>query len=738
MKNFIKYLKPYTFFILVIVLLLFGQALLNLALPDYMSQIVNVGISQNGVENAVPEIITEDTLQNANYFLTKEESEIVSNNYKLLDEDNKNYEKTIKTFPNAKDFNTYALEDNSKSNIENLDFMKESLFLINAIETGGGEQNKDIFNALPLDIDPDNPFKSIDNMDEDERANFTGTLKEILSNFPESRLKQGAIVKLTSEYELLGADLDKMQTSFIWKKGIIMVLIALGTLIVAASVSFFAARVAANLGKDLRTKLFRQVSDFSLSEFKDFSTSSLITRSTNDIQQVQNLVSNLLRMVFYAPILGIGGLIKALSINISMAWVIGLGLLLVLGLVIVLFSIAVPRFKILQELVDRVNLVLRDSLVGMLVIRAFNNEKYEEEKFETANMKLTKLNLFVSRLMSTMQPTMMLVLNGITILVVWVGAKQIDAGYMQVGDMMAFIQYTTQIIMSFVMLSMVSIILPRATVSLNRVSEVIESDIKIKDPIDFKTLPEKINGEIEFKNVCFKYPDASECVLEEINFKASSGETTAFIGSTGSGKSTLVNLIPRFYDVTEGEILLDGINIKELKLDDLRSRVSYVPQQGVLFTGTIENNIKYSNPKLSDKDMKKVAKISQSEEFISNLSGEYDYPISQGGTNVSGGQRQRLSIARALAAKSEVIIFDDSFSALDFKTDANLRKALKKEVNNTVIIVAQRISTIKDADKILVMNEGRIVGEGTHDYLLKNNKIYQEIAASQLSEEEIA
>lgn len=738
MKKFIKYLKPYTFFILIIVLLLFGQALLNLALPDYMSQIVNVGISQNGIENAVPEIITEDTFENAKYFLTEEESEIVSNNYELLSNDNKNYSSIIKSFPKAKDFQTYILKDNSKENIENLDFMKESLFLINAIETGGGTQNKDIFKALPGDIDLNNPFESIENMDETEKTAFIENLKEILSNFPESNLKQGAIVKLTSEYEILGADLDQMQTSFIWQKGIVMILIALGTLIVAASVSFFAARVAANLGKDLRTKFFRQVSNFSLNEFKDFSTSSLITRSTNDIQQVQNLVSNLLRMVFYAPILGVGGLIKALSINISMGWVIALGLLLVLGLVIVLFSIAVPKFKVLQELVDKVNLVLRDTLVGMLVIRAFNNEEYEEEKFEKANIKLTKLNLFVSRLMSTMQPTMMLVLNGITILVVWVGAKQIDAGYMQVGDMMAFIQYTTQIIMSFVMLSMVSIILPRATVSLNRVSEVIESDIKIKDPVDYKTLPERINGNIEFKNVCFKYPDASECVLEEINFKANSGETTAFIGSTGSGKSTLVNLIPRFYDVTEGEILLDGINIKDLKLDDLRSRVSYVPQQGVLFTGTIENNIKYSNPKLSDEDMKKVAKISQSEEFISNLSGKYDYPISQGGTNVSGGQRQRLSIARALAAKSEVIIFDDSFSALDFKTDANLRRALKKEVNNTVIIVAQRISTIKDADKILVMNEGKIVGEGTHDYLLKNNKIYQEIASSQLSEEEIA
>lgn len=738
MKKFIEYLKPYKFFILIIVLLLFGQAMFNLALPDYMSQIVNVGISQNGIENAVPEIITEEKLKNINYFLTKEESDIVSENYLLLDTNTKNYKKITSSFPKAKDYNTYVLSNNSKDNIKNLSFMKESLFLINAIETGGGNKASDILDSLPVEIDVNDPFKSIENMSQEERTNFTLTLKEILSNLPESSLEQGAIINLTSEYETLGADIDKMQTSFIWEKGIIMALIALGTLLIAASVSFFAARVAANLGKDLRTKLFRKVSDFSLAELKGFSTSSLITRSTNDIQQVQNLVSNLLRMVFYAPILGIGGVIKALRINISMAWVIGLGLLLVLGLVIILFSIAVPRFKVLQKLVDKVNLVLRDSLVGMLVIRAFNNEAYEEEKFEKANTKLTKLNLFVSRLMSTMQPTMMLILNAITILVVWVGAKQIDAGFIQVGDMMAFIQYTTQIIMSFVMLSMVSIILPRATVSLNRVSEVIDTDIKIKDPIDFKTLPKRINGELEFKNVCFSYPDASTCVLEDISFTANSGKTTAFIGSTGSGKSTLVNLIPRFYDATEGDILLEGVNIKDLKLDDLRSRVSYVPQQGVLFTGTVENNIKYSNPDISDEEMKKMARISQSEEFISNLNDNYDYQISQGGTNVSGGQRQRLSIARALAAKSEVIIFDDSFSALDFKTDAKLRKALKKEVDNTVIIVAQRISTIKDADKILVMDEGRIVGEGTHDYLMKNNKIYQEIAASQLSKEEIA
>ena len=506
----------------------------------------------------------------------------------------------------------------------------------------------------------------------------------------------------------------------------------------AILVSLLASRVSAGLGKDLRYTLFGKVMSFGNEEFDNFSTASLITRSTNDIQQVQMFTVLLLRMVFYAPILGVGGVIKALNTNRSMAWVVAVGVMAIMTLVVIMFAVALPKFKALQKLVDKVNLVVRDSLVGMLVIRAFNTEKYEEGKFDVANDNLTRTNLFVARLMGAMQPVMMLIMNGISILIIWVGAIQVDAGTMQVGDMMAYIQYTMQIMMSFLMLSMVSIILPRATVSMNRISEVIDKDISISDTKNPKSLPEGIKGEIEFRDVSFKYPGALEDVLTDISFTAHHGETTAFIGSTGSGKSTLVNLIPRFYDVTEGQVLLNGVNIRDLTQHDLRNRVSYVPQKGILFSGTIESNIKYVDEDLSDDIMEKAARIAQAEDFIEEKEDKYQANIAQGGNNVSGGQRQRLSIARALAANCEIIIFDDSFSALDYKTDARLRSALKKEINNTVLIVAQRISTIKNADKIIVLDEGKIVGQGTHDELMKTCPVYQEIASSQLTKEELA
>ena len=579
---------------------------------------------------------------------------------------------------------------------------------------------------------------------------------------PESMIMQSSIIYIKAEYEAIGVDTSSLQNNYIFKIGLLMIGVALISMLATVLVGFLSAKVAAGLGKILREKVFKKVTAFSNSEFDSFSTASLITRSTNDIQQVQMLMVMLLRMVFYAPILGIGGIIKALSTNTSMGWIIAVGVLAILTLVIVSFSIALPKFKSVQKLVDKVNLVIRESLVGMLVIRAFNTEKFQEGKFDKTNRDLTNTNLFISRLMALMMPLMMFIMNGLILLIIWVGAHQVDLGTIQVGDMMAFMQYTMQIMMSFFMISMVSIMLPRASVSAQRITEVIDRGIVIKDPDNPKSFntdnynmrysrtlqnhsdngykkENSAKGLVQFKNVCFKYPGAEECVISDVNFTANPGETTAIIGSTGSGKSTIINLIPRFYDVTQGEILIDNINIKEVKQKDLRERIGYVPQKGVLFSGTIESNIKYGEHEVSDDDMIKAAKIAQAEDFIETKEEKYNSLIAQGGTNVSGGQKQRLSIARALAKKPEIFIFDDSFSALDFKTDVALRKALREEINeSTVIIVAQRISTIMNAEKILVIDEGKIVGEGTHKELLNTCEVYKEIALSQLSKEELA
>ena len=579
----------------------------------------------------------------------------------------------------------------------------------------------------------------ISNMPEEQKNQVLQEFTKKIDEMNDSIKEQGAVSAVKQLYKDLGVNTDKLQNDYILLAGLQMLGVASITMISAVSIMLLSARVAAMLGKTLREKVFKKVSQFSNAELNEFSTASLITRSTNDVQQIQQLITLLFRVVVYAPIIGIGGFVKVLTeTDNSMAWIIGIAIFAILVIVATLFAVAMPKFKKLQELTDKLNEVTREILTGIPVIRAFHKEKKEEKRFDDANKDLMKTNVFVNRAMSLMMPLLMFVMNAIMILIVWVGGHKIDEGIMQVGDMMAFIQYTMQIVMSFLMISMVSIMLPRASVSAKRINQVLETEPLIKDKKETKKLDPSKKGLVEFKNVSFRYPDADTEILEDIDFIAEPGKTTAIIGSTGSGKSTVVNLIPRFYDVTEGELYVDGVNVKDVSQKELRDAIGFVPQKGTLFSGTIESNIKYSDENMSDEQMISAAEIAQATEFIENKEEKYKSPISQGGGNVSGGQKQRISIARAIAKNPEIFVFDDSFSALDFKTDSKLREALaEKTENKTVIIVAQRISTILNADKIIVLEEGKMVGEGTHEELMKNNETYRQIALSQLSEEEL-
>ncbi|KZL89602.1 putative ABC transporter ATP-binding protein [Clostridium magnum DSM 2767] len=620
------------------------------------------------------------------------------------------------------------------------------MLIVQGIEKGGmatltpsmpeGDQGVKAQQKLTANTDP---FAIIAKMPQEQIKAMKEKTDEKFENMPDSMITQSAVTFLHKEYKNIGIDTDKLQSNYILIAGVKMLLLALLSMVATVIVGLLAAKVAAGLGKNLRKDVFRKVTSFSNSEFDKFSTASLITRSTNDIQQVQTLMVMLLRVVFYAPILGIGGVIKVINTDISMGWIIAVAVMAILTLVIVLFSIAIPKFKSVQKLVDKINLITRESLIGMLVIRAFNNQRYEENKFQKANQDLTRTNLFINRLMTLMMPMMMFIMNGITVLIIWVGAHQVDAGNIQVGNMMAFIQYAMQIIMAFLMISMVSIMLPRASVSAQRIAEVLDTEVSINDLKESKEFSLYKKGYVEFNNVSFRYPGAEEDVLSNITFTAKPGETTAFIGSTGSGKSTLINLIPRFYDITNGKILVDGTDIREVPQQKLREKIGYVPQKGILFSGTIESNIKYGRKDATKEELIKAADIAQAMEFINAKPENFNTEISQGGNNVSGGQKQRLSIARALAKKPEIFIFDDSFSALDFKTDSALRKALKSELlESTILIVAQRISTIMNADKIIVLDQGKIVGNGTHNELMENCEVYKQIALSQLSKEELS
>lgn len=737
MFKIFRYLKPFIVSIVAVVMLLIVQAVCDLSLPDYTSNIVNVGIQQSGIENAVPKVIRESELNKNTLFMNNSDKEKIEESYTLLDKNKlskEEYDKEVKQYPALKNQPIYKLNTQDEATIDELNkIMSKSMMRVAGVEMAS---KKGAIPNIPQNMDI---WTVLSQMPVDQLNQMTKEIDKNINKLDDSMLTQASINTVKSEYEKVGLDVEKLQTNYIFKSGGIMLLVALISMAATVTVGFLAAKIAAGMGKNLRKDVFRKVVGFSNVEFDKFSTASLITRSTNDIQQIQTLMVMLVRMVFYAPILGIGGVIKVLDTDTSMAWIIGVAVVAILSLVSVLFALAIPRFKKVQKLVDKLNLVTRESLTGMLVIRAFGTQKIEEERFDETNGLLRKTNTFVNRIMSMMMPMMMLIMNIITILIVWVGAHNVDAGSMQVGDMMAFIQYAMQIIMSFLMISMLSVILPRASVSATRISEVLNTDISIKDTKNTKKLDKSKEGYVEFKNVSFKYPDAEDDVISDINFTAKPGETTAFIGSTGSGKSTLINLIPRFFDTTSGEVLVNGVNIKEVSQHELRDKIGYVPQKGVLFSGTIDSNIRYGVQDATKEEIEKASTIAQAMEFIQDKPDRFETEIAQGGTNVSGGQKQRLSIARALAKKPRIFIFDDSFSALDLKTDAKLRRDLKPETkDSTVLIVAQRISTIMNADQIIVLDEGKMVGKGKHEELLQDCEVYKQIALSQLSKEELA
>ena len=747
MVKVLKNLKESWISVITIVLLLIVQAAGDLTLPDYTSKIVNVGIQNGGIENVAPEVIRKSEMENMLIF-TEEDNKILAS-YEEISKDNLDsaeYEKLVKKYPALENESLYRIKKISSSEQDELDsLMAKPLMMLSTLENEETaeqmkkqmlsqmqEQQKAMLQNMSL-------MEIIKQMPKEQLDQMLETVNQKLDDMQESILEQAAIQEVKNEYKAIGMNTDSIQNQYIIMAGLKMLGISLIIMISAISIMCLSARVAARLAKTLREKVFKKVLRFSNKEFSEYSTASLITRSTNDIQQIQGLIAILFRVLVYAPIIGIGGFLRVLNqSDNSMAWIIGVAIVAILFVVATLFIIAMPRFKKLQQLIDKLNLVAREILTGLPVIRAFNTEKKEEKRFDKANMDLTKTNLFVNRAMSFMMPTLMLIMNGISLLIVWVGAHGIDNGTMQVGNMMAFIQYTMQIVMSFLMISMVSIMLPRASVSANRINEIIETEETIKDSKEPKKLNPNKKGLVEFKNVSFRYPDSDEEVLSDISFTAEPGKTTAIIGSTGSGKSTIVNLIPRFYDITSGNLLIDGVDIKDISNKDLRKIIGFVPQKGILFSGTIESNIKYGNPNMSDEQMIEAAQIAQATEFIESKPEKYQEPIAQGGSNVSGGQKQRLSIARAIAIDPEILVFDDSFSALDFKTDSILRAELaKKTQDKTVIIVAQRINTILNADQIIVLEDGKVVGKGTHEELIKTNETYKQIALSQLSAKEL-
>lgn len=720
MVKLMRYLKKSAGYIVLIMGLLFLQAYCDLSLPDYTSKIINVGIQQGGIEDSVSQKMRTSTMEALSVFMDEDDMAQVEKYYE-------------------EDGDTCVLKDDiSKEEREDLDQLLEKPLMMYYGMSSGSEDSKAMTEKMGLPEGTD-PIQALAAMPEEMRVQILQAMNEKLEDMPESIVSQSAVLAVKEEYSALGEDLDKIQMDYIIKSGAQMVLMALVIMLAAVTVTFLSSRVAARMGHDLRGDIYSKVIGFSSNEYHKFSTASLITRSTNDVQQVQQVMTMTFRILLYAPILGIGGVIKVLNTDASMTWILGVAVALILLVILVLFKIAMPRFTKLQTLIDRLNLVTREILTGIPVIRAFSREKFEEDRFEVANEELTKTNLFVNRCMTFMMPLMMLIMNGVSVMIIYFGAHAVDNGSMQVGNVMAFIQYAMQIIMSFLLITAMSIMIPRANVAAVRINEVLETEGSIEDPVSPELPQENLKGTVEFDHVSFAYPGAGENVLNDISFTAKKGQTVAVIGSTGSGKSTLVNLIPRFYDVTKGAVKVDGVDVRKMTQHQLRDCLGYVPQKGVLFSGTIDSNIRYGKEDISSEEVEQAAQIAQATEFIDTKPEKYKSPIAQGGTNVSGGQKQRLSIARAIAKKPEIFIFDDSFSALDFKTDSNLRKALKESTKDaTTIIVAQRISTILNEDQIIVLDEGHMAGIGTHKELMKNCEVYRQIAMSQLSEEELA
>ena len=726
MLKALKYLKPFWKSVIAVIFLIFAQVQLELALPDYMSNIVTNGIQYNGITSPVPEALSTSTYEHMEYFMSDEDVTTFENSYKLIEKGNSSY--TTK-YPLNETEDIYILNADKDASLKAI--VEKPLFITQLLNDPDLLQKMNITSA-------DDLYSAISNSPQ-MKDSILSKVDESLSGYTSENIEAASIMALKSEYASLGVSISSLQNAYIMREGFIMLLISLAGSLCAMVASYLSSRAATGACKNMRDDVFKKVESFSSDEFSRFSTASLITRTTNDIQQIQNVINMILRIVLFAPMMGITSLLKVLRYP-SMASILGWIVLIILVLLLTTFTLGMPKFKIIQKLVDKLNLVTREQLSGMLVIRAFNNEKVEEERFDEVNTDITKVNVFVNRLMGVISPTMAFLMSSVSILIIWVGANEIDAGVMQIGDIMAFLQYAMHVLMSFMIVAMIFIMLPRASVSAGRVFEVLNTEVSIKDPENPVSLPEE-NATIQFDHVSFKYPKAEEYVLEDIDFSVDPGQTVAFIGSTGSGKSTLINLIPRFFDVTDGAIRIGNIDIRDVKQHDLRNRIGYIPQKATLFSGTIESNLRYADENATDSTIENALEVSQAKEFVSKMPSGIEEAISQGGTNVSGGQKQRLSIARALVKNADIYIFDDTFSALDYHTDALLREALNKmvkEKHSTVFIVAQRISSIMHADKIIVLDQGKIVGNGTHAELMKNCPVYQEIAYSQLSRKELA
>ena len=747
MMKLMKFVKPYRWMLLFSIALIFAQANLDLALPDYLSRIVNTGIQQGGVEEAMPEAIRASEMDKVVIFLSAEDKEDILASYSLVTDSSPEYETYLEKYPTLADEPIYVLNDIAQSELDRLNpAMAKALLTVSGIEQAmedpeAAAQMSGAFGGFdPSQLPPGmDLFTLLGKLPAAQLEQITDSVDEKFSALGETMIVQAGVNVVRKEYEALGMDTEQLQNNYILTAGAWMLGLTLLSGVATIIVGYLSAKIAAGMARDIRRDVFQHVESFSSTEFDKFSTASLITRTTNDVTQIQMVSMMMIRMMFYAPLMGVGGIIKVITNESPLAWIIGVAVLMLVSLIAIVFSLSLPKFKIIQSLTDRINLVARENLTGMMVVRAFTMENFEEKRFDVANKDLTAVSLFINRVMVVMMPLMMLIMNVMLLGVIWFGANQVAASNMQVGDMMAFMQYAMQIVMAFLMLSMMFIMIPRASVSADRIHEVLSTEPHIHDPKDAKKFAEPFKGEIEFRNVSFRYPGGDIDAVQNISFVAKPGQTTAFIGSTGAGKSTIVNLIPRFYEVSDGSIFIDGIDIRDVTQHDLREKIGYVPQKSALFSGTIESNMLYADKNATSDMLKSAIEIAQAKEFVNEKPEGMATEIAQGGTNVSGGQKQRLSIARAIVKKPPIYILDDSFSALDFKTDSALRRAFKeKSKDSTLLIVTQRVSTIKNAEQIIVLDDGKIVGKGTHNELMETCETYKEIALSQLNMEELA